>query len=391
MVNAARFTRTDGGVRLRLMCAGAATTLLAIADITDQDLIATLLSVALGGVGVYWTVRPLAQTPDTGLVRRSLAGSVAKIALLAGSIALSALAAEGLARWVYRDVTTTGDFRGYFTTRWLRREVRHNHYGYRGGEFNEVTPAGVYRVAVMGDSFTYGNGVPEDRRFSNVLDAALRTRGVEVLNFGFPGNNWPEHVTTLERRVLRLRPNFVLLQWGINDIERDQDVAKRPALPPLIPSRSLHEALYARSALYTLLNAQWTRLQVARQMGDTYANYMTRLYADPQSEGSLLAASFARRFVELCRERGVPVGIVMFPDAGVDLGADYPYVFLHERTLALCTEQGIPCVDLLPQYRLVENRQSLWASPLDSHPSALANQIAADAIMATWAARWSQH
>ncbi len=308
--------------------------------------------------------------------------------LLAVSIAGSLLAAEGLTRWVYRDVTTTADFRGYFTTKWLRTQVRHNHYDYRGGEFDEIAPAGLYRVAVMGDSYTYGNGVAEDQRFSNRVGAALRPHGVEVLNFGFPGNNWPEHVKTLERRVLRLKPDFVLLQWGTNDVELDRDVAARPHVPPLVSNRDLHESLYRVSALYTILNAQWIRLQLTRQMGDTYPGYMARLYSDPNSEGARQAAALMRRFVELCRQRGIGVGIVMFPDAGVSLGPDYPYRFLHDRMHALCIEQTVQCLDLLPLLTPVEGERALWASPLDSHPNALANRIAADAILKTFAPAW---
>ena len=324
------------------------------------------------------------------LVARRLAAGAVNGAVLVVTLGLSLVAAEGVTRWIYRGVTTTADFRGYFTTKWMRTQVRHNHYDYRGGEFDEVMLAGRYRVAVMGDSFTYGNGVPEDRRFSNLVGAAVHNRGIEVLNFGYPGNNWPEHVKTLERRVLRLRPDYVLLQWGTNDVELDRDVAGRPLVPPLIGRRDWHEALYRQSALYTLLNAQWIRLQLTRQMGDTYPAYMARLYGDARSDGAVQADALMRRFLELCRSRGVGVGLVLFPDAAVSLGADYPYRFLHARTLATCAAEGVTCVDLLPRFAAVSDRLTLWASPLDAHPSILANQIAADEILATFAPHWGQ-
>ena len=317
-----------------------------------------------------------------------LAAAAVNTALLLAALGLSALAAEGAMRWVYRDVTSTADFRGYFTTKWMRAEVRHNHYDYRGAEFEDEKPSGVYRVAVMGDSFTYGNGVREDQRFSNLVGAAVRDRHVEVLNFGFPGNNWPEHVRTLERRVLRLRPDFVLLQWGINDVEMDEDVASRPTVPPLVTNRDWHEWLYARSALYTILNAQWIRLQLLRSMGDTYDRYMVRRYGDPASPGAVRADQLMRRFLALARERGVGVGIVLFAEAAVDLGPGYVYQFLHDRVAAVCREERITCIDLLAAYRRVPDRFDLWVTPLDAHPSALANRLAADAVLSTFAPLW---
>ena len=366
---------------------GAALSLAAAAALRDLPVAGvSLVLLVATAARLRLTPSPAAQHA----MARTLAAGAVNGAVLVATLGLSLLAAEGVTRWIYRGVTTTADFRGYFTTKWMRTQVRHNHYDYRGGEFDEVTPAGTYRVAVMGDSFTYGNGVPEDRRFSNLVGAAVHDRGIEVLNFGYPGNNWPEHVKTLERRVLRLRPDYVLLQWGTNDVELDRDVAGRPLVPPLIGRRDWHEAFYRQSALYTLLNAQWIRLQLTRQMGDTYPAYMARLYGDARSDGAVQADALMRRFLELCRSRGVGVGIVLFPDAAVSLGADYAYRFLHERTLATCAAEGVPCVDLLPRFAAVSDRLTLWASPLDAHPSILANQIAADEILATFAPHWGR-
>lgn len=348
----------------------------------------TLASLVLAAAGL---ARALG-TPPPATSSPSLARMVrwaVNLTLLVLTTAASLAAAEGLVRWIYRDVTSTADFRGYFTTRWMRAQVRHNHYDYRGAEFDEGKAPGVYRVAVMGDSFTYGNGVAENQRFSNLVGDAVRDRGIEVLNFGFPGNNWPEHVRTLERRVLRLRPDFVLLQWGTNDVELDEHVAGRPIVPPIIRNRDWHEWLYRYSALYTILNAQWVRIQVQRQMGDTYDRYLTRLYGDPSSEGARLAGERMHQYIALARSRGVDVGLVMFPDVAVSLGPDYPYRFLHDRTQAICQEQQVRCVDLLPAFARVPDRHTLWVTPLDAHPSVLANRLAADAILATFGPQWT--
>lgn len=331
---------------------------------------------------------PAPATRSRALARVS--GGIVNVVMLATTLVLSVVAAEYGTRWLFRDVTTTADFRGHFTTKWMRTQVRHNHYDFRGAEFDEVKPPGVFRVAVLGDSFTYGNGLREDQRFSNLVGVALADRHVEVLNFGFPGNNWPEHVRTLERKVLRLRPDFVVLQWGTNDIELDEHVAGRPQTPPLIGDRAWHEWLYSRSALYTMINAQWVRWQIRKSMGDSYDHYLVRLYGDASSEGARQADTMMRRFLADCRERGVGVGLVLFPDAAVSLGADYPYQFMHDRVQAICRDSGVPCIDLLPQYRQVPDRFALWVTPLDAHPSPQANRMAADAILQTFAPLWQR-
>ena len=65
-----------------------------------------------------------------------------------------------------------------------------------------------------------------------------------------------------------------------------------------------------------------------------------------------------------------------------------PRRFLHERVLATCAEQQVSCIDLLPEFARVKDRLSLWVTPLDAHPSILANRIAADAVLATAAQQW---
>lgn len=316
---------------------------------------------------------------------RALARIVLLLVTCGGSIAFAELAT----RWIYRDVTTTANFRGYFTNNWLRSAVRTNHYGYRAAEFEEVKAPGVYRVAVLGDSFTFGNGVGEAARFSNLVGEAVKGRGIEVLNFGVPGNNWPEHVATLERRVLRLRPDFVLLQWGTNDVELDADIRNRPPAAHPIANRDWHEWLFARSAFYILLDAKWAALMPWRPRPEPYDAYVTRLYGDPASEGARHAEALMRRFIALCRERGVEVGLVLVPDTGVRLDRDYPYRFLHERVLALCGELGVTCRDLRDAFAAVPDRLTLWVSPFDSHPSVLANRLIADEVLASFAPGWN--
>ena len=313
--------------------------------------------------------------------------AIVNLGVLLVSLAVSALGGEAATAGFYRDLTTTSDFHGFFHKRWLRSAVRHNHYGFRGPEFDEIKPAGVYRVAVLGDSFAYGNGVAEQDRFSDRLGAALEPRHIQVLNFGFPGNNWPDNVMTLERRVLRLKPNFVLLQWGTNDIEFEIEARPRTEITPLAVNRNLHEWLYARSALYSMLNAEWVQYRLRQHMGDSDQDYLRRLYGDPNSTGSRKADEWIERFFDDCRREHVPLAIVMFPHFTETL-ADYPLEFLHVRMRQQCEQAGVTYVDLLDRYRQVQDTRTLWASPLDQHPNALANRIAADEILAVLAPTW---
>jgi hypothetical protein len=304
------------------------------------------------------------------------------------TIAFSIAVAEPATRWIFRDVTTSSDNGGYFSRRWYRTgAVKTNNLGFRERNFAAVKSPGSYRIAVVGDSFTFGNGVRQQDRYSDLLQAELPAK-FEVLNFGVAGANTPEHLTSIQRIVPQFHPDFVLLQWYVNDVE-DDDSTGRPASMPLVPFRWLHNWLNDASALYTVANMQWAETQSAMGFTDSYTDYLHRRLGDPNSHDSLLDRGLLRALVEYCRKQGVPIGIVLFPDTAGGLGADYAFGYLHDRVLDTCGAESITCLDLREDFAGVKHRQSLWANKLDHHPSARANAIAAERILETYSGVWA--
>jgi hypothetical protein len=305
------------------------------------------------------------------------------------TIVLSLALAEPMTRFIFRDVTTVADAGGFFSRRWYGGDVVHrNAAGFRERPFSVDKPAGTYRIAIVGDSFTYGNGVRQQDRYSDLLHAKLPDH-IEVLNFGAGGANTPEHRNLIARLLPEVHPDFVLLQWYVNDTE-DDDSTGRPSFYPLAPVPSLHQWLNDSSALYTIANMQWAETQVALGMTVSYTEYLQRRLGDPNSHDSQLERHLMLDLIALCRRANVPIGIVLFPDtARPDFGSGYPFGYLHERVLDICREQNLVCVDLRDAFSKVKDHRLLWASRLDHHPSALANEIAAVKIFETYAKEWA--
>src|SRR5688572_8277927 len=138
-----------------------------------------------------------------------------RIILLGVTSALAALAVEAATRFVFRNVTISADNTSFFSRRWIN-DVFFNEHGVRERSFSLQKAANTYRVAVIGDSFTFGNGLPAEERYSDLMEKWLPDR-IEVLNFAIPGNNTPHHLEVLRSRVLAAHPDFVLLQWFVND------------------------------------------------------------------------------------------------------------------------------------------------------------------------------
>lgn len=93
-----------------------------------------------------------------------------------------------------------------------------NSAGMRGrAEFELAPEPDVVRIALIGDSFTFGTHQPDARIWATRLPEALGQLGaaqpVEVLNFGVPGYGTDQALLRLERDVLPYRPDIVV--WGI--------------------------------------------------------------------------------------------------------------------------------------------------------------------------------
>jgi hypothetical protein len=112
-------------------------------------------------------------------------------------------------------------------TGWLKRvpatTMRTNAHGARGDAFAQTKAPDTLRIAHLGDSFTFGQGVEEDEAFASVLAGELESDGliIETLNFGVPGHGTPQSIALLERRVLALSPDVVVLHVFANDLSAE--------------------------------------------------------------------------------------------------------------------------------------------------------------------------
>lgn len=315
---------------------------------------------------------------------RSLKNIVLNVLLAAFSLVVVLLVAEFVTRFAFRDISTTPNMGSYFGARWQAAHQAKNSLGFRETEIDPRKTAGVTRTAIVGDSLTYGQGLIVSERFSNLLQADLNQRGprAEVLNFGRPGADTFDAIRILNNTVLPLDPDFVLLQWFVNDVE-DHDARWRQRGQPLAPWPAMHRYLYRNSALYYLLNLQWNNLRQQLGWNQPYVDYLLARSGKPGSAIYEEVAAPLRQFVADTRAHGASIGIVLFPQLEPDMGTAYPLQPLHDMVMSICDEEDLECLDLLTVYRRQGtdfDYQQFWVNRFDSHPGAEANRIAAEAI-----------
>lgn len=114
------------------------------------------------------------------------------------------------------------DLKPHLDVRFQRAQVRTNSCGMRGPEVSVAKPPNTFRIALLGDSFTFGWGVEEHETFVAQMEANLNRhfkgkKKVEVLNFGVPGYSTFQEVARFEELGLDFTPDAVVVFFVEND------------------------------------------------------------------------------------------------------------------------------------------------------------------------------
>jgi hypothetical protein len=170
------------------------------------------------------------------------------IAVTAGLIVGLAIAEAGLRLVGYSspEFYQADEILGYSLTPnvsgWYRKEgrtfVQINSDGFRDVEHSVEKPPGVYRIAVVGDSYVEALQVEQDEVFSTFVRQTLAgcvpfgDRRPEILNFGVSGYGTAQELLMLREKVWKYEPDMVLLLMTTNnDITDNLREFKRTSIP----------------------------------------------------------------------------------------------------------------------------------------------------------------
>ena len=256
------------------------------------------------------------------------------------------------------------------------RDVVVNAHGMRDAPRALAKPAGVRRIACVGDSIAFGMGTPREP-FNRQLERLLGG-GAEVLNFGVPGYHVGQAAATLVRRAAPFAPDLALYLYCLNDPQETsrelEGILRWRELPPgradalrrlWAPSRSALERsrlwqlfrwrLAGRSAPAPAPAAPRYRDDMELILAGQGEAHYRALYEDPAARARLAAG-----FDALARwraESGVPVWVVVFP-VFVELDK-YRLEDLHRIVAEEAAARGLRTLDLLPVYQEALRREGV--------------------------------
>ncbi|MGQ0633960.1 MAG: SGNH/GDSL hydrolase family protein [Planctomycetaceae bacterium] len=231
-------------------------------------------------------------------------------------------------------------------------------------------------VCFVGDSFTFGHGVPNVAdRFSDIVGRDLERTHPEryfVTNLADAGTEvrWIEAL--LEALLAYQLPvDIVIYTICLNDIERYDE--RSVQFHREIGARAPRSWLFQNSYFFNLLHSRVQQARAAR--GGGYYSFVRDSYAG--TPWQLLRNKLDDIF-QLCAENGIDMRVVVFPFLH-ELGPDYAFADAHRQIIDYCRESGVRALDLQPVLA-PHVGEGLTVNRFDAHPNERAHALAAEAI-----------
>lgn len=274
---------------------------------------------------------------------------------------------------IFRAGTLPGlasELRPGFETVYRGHPASINSMGFRGPE---VAPRreGELRVALVGDSFTFGNGVEFEDTLGESLASELRERGRDatVFNCGVPGYNAQHVAITARQRALELDLDLLVYVFFANDLEPSPERRE-------VPTDAVIDKFYGfplRSAL-----GQWCAVQGKR--------WLTRLGVDVDAPVREAWSEHLERngpptleAIEAMRSaadaRGVAFAVAVYPFLAPPEANAFTQV--DDYVISSCAAMGVPCIPLRDAYPEGDALYGHWSSVWDSHPDGDGHRLAA--------------
>jgi len=227
-----------------------------------------------------------------------------------------------------------------------------------------------YRIALVGDSVTFGEGVPRtEDTFAQVFEDTLNKqagRFVRVLNYGASAYSVKQMAASLEYRMADIQPDLVVLAM----IPEDLNVLRTPGIDAagylvdrkvaFLHSPIAREVLRPIRLLYVLREVILSWISPSQDYGSSRSLERGEI---PESY------RYVQRFKAIAEEYRIPYLVVLLPKTKGTWGP-FP---------SRLTQDGITYLDLSALGREF-TREEFRASQFDPHPSAAVHHRIGEAL-----------
>ncbi len=252
-----------------------------------------------------------------------------------------------------------------------------NSEGFRDYEFNIQKPVNSSRIIILGDSFTFGQGIFKTNDTNpKILEKMLnKYQGkFEVFNFGKSAINIEDEVRILKEKGVKYHPDIVILNFHLNDLYGFKFMANnflerkiRIMYPDLTRRNEIFPHFY-----YFLMKRIYSLLYKLNLLENSYENELKKQY---QTEKWNQTKELIKELKEIGEEKNFQLIVVLMPIMNKRFNRSTIY---HQIEKELKNE-GIYTINTFESFQEKELK-NFWVHEWDSHPNEKGQKIIAETI-----------
>jgi len=233
------------------------------------------------------------------------------------------------------------------------------------------------QAALVGDSFTLGEGVKDEDTLAYLLD--VKFPQINFRNFGESGA-YISDIQIMTTEILKSEKQIrnIIYFYNLNDVMRYEEAEKMEHYITDFQNLSWYSmhhnfltSILSKSTMFRLLEKGIVLRQHTQLTIQNYREmYFERANAKELEES-------LQKLVEmnvLAKENGARLFVVLYPLMYKDTSGIYPFTAIHQFLANFCKEHGIRCLDGIHAFAAFPSLQPFTVHAIDYHPNELANR-----------------
>lgn len=250
--------------------------------------------------------------------------------------------------------------------------IQTNSQGMRDEEPISEKDGKVVRIAVLGDSYTFGLGVLGEETYPSVLEERLynhfapKSIRIDVLNFAVIGYATSDEVLVYEHKIPPWDPKLVIIGYCLND----------PEIEPIQPLHNFFMETKWWQYSYLMRALALARYNLRKKWYGK-GDYIISLHNHPEKWRSVEEG--LAKIGRLAKIHKLPTVLVIIPELSSLDKQPYPYLEIHRRVANQAKKNGLMVLDLYPTFA-PQRPKDVTISDTDCHPNPLGHRIIAEAL-----------
>ena len=237
-----------------------------------------------------------------------------------------------------------------------RKYAEANSFGFTDKERIRTKPKGIFRIAVLGDSFVWGDGLPYEEIWSHKLERKLMNEydSIEVLSWGKCGWSTLDEFNFFKREGSTFGIDLLIVGW----VDNDPDVGKVPQV--------FKQTAEKEFPIISFINPAKANALLNAEQNKDYDAWIKKIYGP---ENLKCYQEVLDEFGQYTNQTRVKLLFVLTPGPPGAVTKKY-----FEAVTPIFTKSGIPYFDLYDstnQKFAHYSDNDLQANAVNAHPGSL--------------------